>query len=93
VLPFAYLLIQSNHLLPGAGAALIGILTAGGILGFASLAGGRPQMRISTGDLLVAVAGIGAVLIIIVAVLFYAGADEQHEEETGTDEAAVVQLI
>ena len=90
VLPFAYLLIQSNHLLPGAGAALIGILTAGGILGFAALAGGRPEMRISTGDLLVAVAGIGAVLIIIVAVLFYAGADEQHEEGTGTEEAAVV---
>lgn len=93
VLPFAYLLIQSNHLLPGLGAALVGILTAAGILGFAALAGNRPQMRISTGDLLVAVAGIGAVLIVILAVLFYSGSEQEHEEETGTEEAAVALLI
>ncbi|MBW3667051.1 MAG: hypothetical protein KY394_05585 [Actinobacteria bacterium] len=93
VLPFAYLLIQSNHLLPGLGAALVGILTAAGILGFAALAGNRPQMRISTGDLLVAVAGIGAVLIVILAVLFYSGSEQEHEEETGTEEAAVVLSI
>jgi len=89
VLPFAYLLIQSSHLLPGVGAALVGILTAGGILGFAALAGNRPQMRISLGDLLVAVAGIGAVLIVILAVLLYSGDDSAHEEE-GESLAAVV---
>lgn len=89
VLPFAYLLIQSSHLLPGTGAALVGILTAGGILGFAALAGNRPEMRISLGDLLVAVAGIGAVLIVILAVLLYSGDDSAHEEE-GESQAAVV---
>lgn len=92
VLPFAYMLIQSNHLLPGAGAALVGILTAGGILGFAALAGNRPEMRISLGDLLVAVAGIGAVLIVILAVLLYSGDDSAPEEE-GESEAAVVLVV
>ncbi len=92
VLPFAYMLIQSNHLLPGAGAALVGILTAGGILGFAALAGNRPEMRISLGDLLVAVAGIGAVLIVILAVLLYSSDETAHEEE-GESEAAVVLVV
>ena len=90
VIPFGYMLIQSNHL--GAnGAAIVAILTAGGILGFASLAGSRPQMRISFGELMVAVAGIGVVLVVIIAVLFYTGQDEHSEE--GGEEAAVVYLI
>lgn len=90
VIPFGYTLVQSNHL--GAnGAAIVAILTAGGILGFASLAGSRPQMRISFGELLVAVAGIGVVLVIIIAVLFYSGQDEHPEE--GGEEAVVVALI
>lgn len=90
VIPFGYMLIQSNHL--GAnGAAIVAILTAGGILGFASLAGSRPQMRISFGELMVAVAGIGVVLVVIIAVLFYSGQDEHSEE--GGEEAAVVSLI
>ncbi len=90
VIPFGYMLIQSNHL--GAnGAAIVAILTAGGILGFASLAGGRPQMRISFGELMVAVAGIGVVLVIIIAVLFYSGQDEHSGE--GEEEAAVVSMI
>ena len=92
VLPFAFLLIQSNHFLPRIGAAVVGILTAAGILAFAALAGNRPQMRISLGDAMVAVAGIGAVLLVILAVLFYSGADEAHEEEDGS-EAAIVRLI
>jgi hypothetical protein len=92
VLPFAYMLIQSNHLLPGVGAALVGVLTAGGILGFAALAGNRPEMRISLGDLLVAVAGIGAVLIVILAVLLYSG-DESAQEEEGESEAAIVLVV
>lgn len=92
VLPFAYLLIQSNHFLPRVGAAVVGILTAAGILGFAALAGNRPQMRISLGDAMVAVAGIGAVLIVILAVLFYSGADE-HQGEEDSSEVAVVRVI
>lgn len=92
VIPFGYMLFQSEHL--GAnGAAIVAILTAGGILGFAALAGGRPQMRISLGELMVAVAGIGTVLLIILAVLFYSGQDEPHEGEPGGGEAAVVTLL
>lgn len=90
VIPFGYMLVESNHL--GAnGAAIVAILTAGGILGFASLAGSRPQMRISFGELLVAVAGIGVVLVIIIAVLFYSSQDEHSGE--GGDEASVVSVI
>lgn len=72
VLPFAVILFQSNHLASG-GAALVAILTAGGILGFSALAGNRPQMRISFGELMVAVTGIGIVVLIIVAVLYQIG--------------------
>lgn len=90
VLPFGYMLIQSNHL--GAnGAAIVAILTAGGILGFAALAGGKPEMRISFGEMLVAVAGIGTVLLIILAVLFYTGQDADHG--AGEEEVAEVVLI
>ncbi len=91
VVPFGYLLLQSNHLGTN-GAAIVAILLAGGILGFASLAGGRPEMRISMGEMLVAVAGIGTVLVIILAVLFYTGQDDHSEEDTG-EEAAVVSIL
>jgi hypothetical protein len=93
VLPFAYILIQSNHFLPRTGAALVGILAAGGILGFAALAGNRPQMRISLGDVMVAVAGVGAVLLVILAVLFYAGTDEVHEDEGDSEAVPIVRLV
>lgn len=92
VLPFAYALIQSNHLAPGLGGAIVAIVTASGILGFAALAGGKPEMRISFGDLVWAIVGIGAVIIIVISVLLYSGEDE-HEEEPAGEEAAVVQLI
>lgn len=92
VIPFGYTLIQSNHLASG-GASIVAILTAGGILGFAALAGSKPEMKISFGDLLWAVIGLGTVLVIILAVLFYAG-DDEHTEESGSEgQGAVVQLI
>lgn len=81
VLPFAYILIQSNHLMEN-GAALVAILVASGILGFAALAGGKPEMRISFGDVMVAVAGIGTILVIIVAVLLF-NSPEEHGAEGG----------
>lgn len=90
VLPFAYTLIQSNHMTSG-GASIVAVLTAGGILGFASLSGSRPEMKISLGELMVAVAGIGTVLLIIVAVLFYTGADDSAADED--DHAAAITLV
>ncbi len=92
VLPFAYILIQSNELTSG-GAAIIAILVASGILGFAALAGSQPQMKISGGDLLVAVAGIGTVLLILIAVLLF-NSDAEHDEGSAEENAtAVVQLF
>ena len=92
VIPFGYTLIQSNHLAAG-GASIVGILTAGGILGFAALAGSKPEMKITFGDVLWAIIGLGSVLVIIIAVLFYVGADDHSESEGGEEEAAIVQLI
>jgi hypothetical protein len=92
VLPFAYLLIQSNELTSG-GAAVIAILVASGILGFAALAGSQPHMRITGTDLLVAVVGIGTVLLILVAVLLI-NSGEGHEESAPEEHTAVVvQLV
>ena len=91
VIPFGYTLIQSNHLGAG-GASIVGILTASGILGFAALAGSKPEIRISFGELMVAVVGVGTVLVIILAVLFYTGQDEEAEP-AGDEQAAVVLII
>lgn len=74
VLPFAVILFGSSLLAPW-GAALVAILTAGGILGFSTLAGSMPEMRITFGELMVAVIGVGTVLLLIVAVLFQIAAD------------------
>jgi hypothetical protein len=92
VIPFAFALIESNHFAPGAGGAIVAIIAAGGVLGFAALAGSRPEMRISFGDLVVALIGIGVVLLIIISVLFATQGDE-HAEEPAQEEAAVVQLF
>jgi hypothetical protein len=91
VFPFGLTLIESNHVAPGVGGAVVAIITAGGILGFSALAGSRPEMRISLGDLMVAIIGIGVVLIIIISVLF-ANQEEEHTEEPSGEEA-VVQMI
>lgn len=91
VIPFAFTLIESNHFAPGLGGGVVAIIAAAGVLGFASLAGNRPEMRISFGDLMVAVIGIGVVLLIIISMLF-ANQDDEHAEEPAPEEA-VVQLI
>lgn len=87
VLPFAYILIESNHLMEN-GAALVAVLVASGVLGFAALAGSKPEMKISFGDVMVAVAGIGTILVIIVAVLLF-NAPEEHGSEEGGEPASV----
>jgi hypothetical protein len=92
VLPFAYILIQSNELTSG-GAAIIAILVAGGILGFATLAGSQSGMRITGGDLLVAVAGIGTVLLILLAVLLINSDEVPAEGAPEESTAIVVELV
>jgi hypothetical protein len=89
VLPFAFALIESNHLVANAAAA-VAIITAGGILGFAALAGSRPHVRISFGEAMVAVLGLGIVLVVLLLVLFYNNAPEHEEAET---RPAVVRLV
>jgi hypothetical protein len=91
VLPFGYLLIQSNHVASG-GAALVAVIVAVGILGFASLAGNRPEVRITTSDLVVAFAGIATVILVVLAVMFM-NSDTEHEENGEGDAHAVVHLI
>ncbi|HEX6219523.1 MAG TPA: hypothetical protein VF115_00365 [Acidimicrobiia bacterium] len=92
VLPFAYALIQSNHLAPGVGGAVVAIVAAGGILGFSALAGSRPEMRISLGDVVWALVGIGVVLVVVISVLLYTG-DEEHEAQPAEEGAAVVLVV
>ena len=92
VIPFGYTLVQSSHLASG-GASIVAILTAGGILGFAALAGTKPEMKISFGDLIWAIIGLGTVLVIILAVLFYTGSDDHAEEGATEGHQTVVRLI
>lgn len=72
VLPFAFALLEANHLMTN-GAALIAIIAAGGILGFAALAGSKPHVRISLGEVMVALVGVGTVITIILAVFVFRG--------------------
>jgi hypothetical protein len=90
VLPFAWTLIESNHLTSG-GAAIVAIITASGILAFASLAGSRPNMKIGLGEFLIAVAGIGIVVLMLFAVLNNLGGSE--EEEPAGEEAGIELVV
>jgi hypothetical protein len=92
VLPFAWTLIESNHLTSG-GAAVIGILTAAGILGFAALAGTKPNIKLSFGEVMVAVIGIGTIVVLILAVLFARSPEEATEEPAAETEAAIVLIV
>jgi MFS family permease len=92
VLPFAWTLIESNHLTSG-GAAVIGILAASGILGFASLAGTKPNIKLSFGEVMVAVIGIGTIVLFILAVLFARSPEEEHEEPAAETEAAITLVV
>ncbi|HUO46107.1 MAG TPA: hypothetical protein VM470_04685 [Acidimicrobiia bacterium] len=85
VVPFAYILIESNHLTSG-GASVLAILTASAILAIAGLSASRPGMRITRGEFLLALTGIGVVVTIIVAV-FLARAEPHEEEPAGGTEA------
>jgi len=92
VLPFAWALLESEELGTG-GAAVIGILTATGILGFASLAGTKPNIKLSFGEVMVAVIGIGTVIIFILAVMFARSPDEEPKEPAAEPEARITLVI
>lgn len=87
VLPFAWALIESNHL-AGGGAAVIAVITAAGILLFASLAGSSPNIKLGLGEVMVAVLGIGIVIVVILAVMFARSPNDEHEEPAAEPEAA-----
>lgn len=86
VVPFAYVLIQSNHMASG-GASVLAIIVSASILGIAGVSASRPGMRIRTGEFVVALGGIGVVILIIVAV-FLARSEGDHEEEEPPAESA-----
>jgi hypothetical protein len=89
VLPFAWGLIQSAHITKEA-AAVVAIVTAIGILGFASLAGTRPNIKISFGEAMIALVGIVTVLVIVFAVLFARSPGEEPEDAGHEATAAVI---
>ena len=82
VLPFAWVLIRSAHL-TAAGAPLIAVFAAAGILTFAALAGSHPNVRISFGELMVAVIGIATVVIVVLSVLSARGPTEEASAGPG----------
>jgi hypothetical protein len=96
VLPLGIVFIRSNEMATG-GAAVLAVFAAGAILGIATLSASRPTMRVTFGEVLVAVAGIATVVLIIFAVIqTQAGPHEEEEapaEETEqTTEEAVAPL-
>ena len=80
VVPFAFVLIRSNHMASG-GAAVLAILVSASILGIAGLSASRPGMKIRRGEFVVALGGIGVVILIIVAVFLAPQREAVHEEE------------
>ncbi len=86
VVPFAYVLIESNHMASG-GAAVLAVIVSASILGIAGIAASRPGMKIRRGEFVVALGGIGVVVLIIVAV-FLARSEGGHEEEPRPTESA-----
>ena len=79
VIPFAFVLIRSNHMASG-GAAVLAILVSASILGIAGLSASRPGMKIRRSEFVIALGGIGVVILIVVAV-FLARSEGNHEGE------------
>jgi hypothetical protein len=90
VLPLAIVLIRSSHL-SAAGAPILAIIASASILAVASLSASKPGMRISRGEFLLALGGIGVVLMIVMAVLL--ARSPVHEEEETTEAGATTTVI
>jgi len=91
VVPFAYVLIESNHMASG-GASVLAIIVSASILGIAGVSSSRPGMKIRTSEFVVALGGIGVVILIIVAV-FLARSESGHEEEVPAAESASALIL
>lgn len=81
---FGYLFIAFPEWAP-----LLALVVAGSILGFAGLTASRPGMRVSAGQLLVALLGIGVVVAVLVAVLVARGPGEEAPAEEPAAAVAV----
>jgi hypothetical protein len=92
VVPFAYVLIESNHMASG-GAAVLAIIVSASILGIAGIAASRPGMKIRRGEFVVAIGGIGVVVLIIVAVFLARSEGGHEEEETPPTESASARIL
>lgn len=66
--PLGYLFISFPEWAP-----LLGILVSGSVLAFAGLSASRPGMRVSSSQLVVAVLGVGVVVVTLVAVFVARG--------------------
>jgi hypothetical protein len=88
VLPNALLFLQ----FPG-WAPIMGSVVAVSILTFAGLSASRPGMRITRGEFLLAAAGIGVVVLILVAVLNTQGAGHSESEDDHGVEAGAIEAI
>lgn len=82
VIPFAVVLIRSNHMASG-GAAALAIITAGSILAISGLSASKPGMKIRRADFLVAVGGIGVVVLIVFAVFLARSSGAEGEPAAG----------
>lgn len=92
VVPIGYGLLQSQHMASGS-ASIVAIVLAGGILGFAALAGTKPEMKISMGDVMWAILGLGTVVVIVLSVLFYIGGGGDDHEGSSEEHTSIVQIL
>jgi MFS family permease len=90
VLPLAIVLIRSSHL-SAAGAPILAIIASASILAVASLSASKPGMKISRGEFLLALGGIGVVLMIVMAVLL--ARSPVHEEEETAEAGATTTVV
>lgn len=88
VLPAAYVFLLFPSWAP-----VLGMFIAASILGFAGLSAARPGMRITSGEFLLAAAGIAIVVVIVASVLSIQGAGHGAEEEDHSPESAIVLVV
>ena len=84
VVSFGSLLLRFSGFAP-----LIAILVSIGTLAFASMMASRPNLRVTRNEVLVAMAGVGVVLLMI-AVIAASMASDHGEEEAPADHAVVI---